>query len=92
MVLAAIGDRIGHTVPATSGLRQLCSQPVSAVLAERGPWTLLLSGTALAAAIAIALGTGMWACLHSREPARPRHRSHYDRGASRAPFELSLVW
>lgn len=55
---------IGHAVTGDLGSSRSYAQPVTTVLAERGPWTLLLSGTALAAAIVIALVAGMWAGLH----------------------------
>ena len=57
---------IGHAATGELGSSRSYTQPVTTVLAERGPWTLLLSGTALAAAIVLALAAGMWAGLHPR--------------------------
>lgn len=73
------------------GYSRTYAQPISTVLAERGPWTLLLSGTALTAAIVIALAAGMWAGL--------RPGGVLDRALAAAatvvqavpPFVLSLV-
>ena len=57
---------VGHAVTGDLGYSRTYAQPITAVLVERGPWTLLLSGAALAAAIVIALAAGIWAGLHPR--------------------------
>lgn len=81
---------VGHAATGDLGHSRAYAQPVATVLAERAPWTLLLSGTALAAAIAVALVAGMWAGL--------RPGGLLDRAATAAatvvqavpPFVLSL--
>lgn len=77
---------VGHATTGDLGQSRAYAQPVATVLAERAPWTLLLSGTALAAAIAVALVAGMWAGL--------RPRGVLDRAATVVqavpPFVLSL--
>ena len=55
---------IGHAMTGDLGHSRAYAQPVTTVIAERAPWTLLLSGTALAAAVVIALTVGMWVGLH----------------------------
>lgn len=91
VVMAAMGDWIGHTVTSDLGSSTPTpNQSVSTVLAERGPWTLLLSGTALAAAIAIRWAPG---CGRACTPG-----GRLDRAIAASttvvqavpPFELSL--
>ncbi|MCZ4590439.1 ABC transporter permease [Rhodococcus opacus] len=55
---------VGHAATGDLGYSRTYAQPISAVIADRAPWTLLLSGTALVTAIVIALAAGMWAGLH----------------------------
>lgn len=45
------------------GSSRVFGQPVSQVIAERLPWTLLLSGVALALAAAVGIAAGAWAGL-----------------------------
>ncbi|WP_280763568.1 ABC transporter permease [Prescottella agglutinans] len=82
---------VGHAVTGDLGHSRAYAQPVTTVIAERAPWTLLLSGTALVVAVAIALTVGMWAGL--------RPGGLVDRAATTAatvfqavpPFVLSLA-
>lgn len=46
------------------GVSRSFAQPVSELLAQRLPWTVLLVVVAMGAAVAIALGVGVWAGMH----------------------------
>ncbi|MEV0248711.1 ABC transporter permease [Nocardia sp. NPDC050712] len=46
------------------GISRTYGQPVSQVLAERLPWTILLVGVGMTAAILLALGAGVWSGMH----------------------------
>lgn len=82
---------VGHAVTGDLGHSRTYAQPVTTVIAERAPWTLLLSGTAIVAAVAIALAAGLWAGL--------RPGGFLDRACTAAatvvqavpPFVLSLA-
>jgi len=54
----------GHALTGDLGYSRAYAQPVTTVMAERGPWTLLLSGTALVVAVALSLLVGLWAARH----------------------------
>ncbi|HLS75450.1 MAG TPA: ABC transporter permease [Nocardia sp.] len=51
----------GHAMTGDLGYSRAYAQPVTTVMAERGPWTLLLSGVALACAVLAAATLGLWA-------------------------------
>ncbi|WP_454978234.1 ABC transporter permease [Corynebacterium propinquum] len=46
------------------GISRSYSQPVTQVLAERLPWTMLLGACGLLGAIVLALGLALWAAIH----------------------------
>lgn len=81
----------GRVVTGDLGHSRAYGPPVTTVIAERAPWTLLLSGTALVAAVVIAIVAGLWAGLR---PGRV-----FDRACTAAatvvqavpPFVLSLA-
>ncbi|MFD6882346.1 ABC transporter permease [Rhodococcus sp. NPDC060084] len=81
---------IGRAFGGDLGYSRAYAQPVSEVVGQRAPWTLLLSGTALTAAVLVALLAGIWTGLHPG--------GVLDRGAAFAanlvqavpPFVLSL--
>lgn len=81
---------VGRAFSGDLGNSRAYAQPVSLVISERAPWTLLLSGTALVASVLIALLAGIWTGLHPG--------GLLDRGAAVAanvvqavpPFVLSL--
>ncbi|MFD3746205.1 ABC transporter permease [Nocardia sp. NPDC058633] len=59
-----IGDLLGGDLGVSRGF----GQPVSTILAQRIPWTMLLVAVAMGIAIAVALGAGVWAGMHRGGP------------------------
>jgi peptide/nickel transport system permease protein len=55
-----IGDLLGGDLGVSRGF----AQPVSTLLTQRIPWTMLLVVVAMSVAIAVALGAGVWAGMH----------------------------
>ncbi|MBC7302765.1 MAG: ABC transporter permease [Nocardia sp.] len=58
------GRWIGALFSGDLGDSRAFAQPVSTLLAQRLPWTILLVAVAMGVAIAVALGAGVWAGMH----------------------------
>ncbi|MFE1595940.1 ABC transporter permease [Nocardia sp. NPDC058705] len=58
------GRWIGDLFSGDLGTSRGFAQPVSTLLAQRIPWTVLLVLVAMSVAIAVALGAGVWAGMH----------------------------
>ncbi|MFI5501361.1 ABC transporter permease [Nocardia asteroides] len=58
------GRWLGDLVHGDLGVSRGFAQPVSELLAQRIPWTVLLVVVAMSAAVAVALGAGVWAGMH----------------------------
>ncbi|WP_040794904.1 ABC transporter permease [Nocardia higoensis] len=81
----------GRAVTGDLGYSRAYAQPVTTVVAERGPWTVLLSGTALVCAVVAALLLGLCA---ARRPGGPLDRAATVLATvvqSVPPFVLSLA-